>query len=269
MRPYIEGLLASGRLSFQRDEAIQALGVSPEAFLAASGRAQEAGLLLHPRRGFYVIVPPQARVFGSPPVAAVIDPLMKAEGARYYVGLLKAAELHGAAHQAVMEFQIVSDKRLPEIVLGRSVIRPFFRKEWPDERSIEVRSTESGEYRISNPALTALDLVRYPNAAGSLDAVATIVAELADEIRPQDLAIAAASVERPVAQRLGYILDSVGRADLGDALLDALNGDLRWADLDGAIEGEPVETNERWKLRIHRQLEADLDPPAPYPGMGG
>ena len=39
---------------------------------------------------------------------------MRHEGEAYYVGLLKAAELHGATHQAVMEFQVVTGKRLPE-----------------------------------------------------------------------------------------------------------------------------------------------------------
>jgi AbiEi antitoxin C-terminal domain len=81
--------------------------VAPYAALAAARRAQSAGRLLHPRRGFFVIVPPQARAFGAPPANQIVDPLMKFEGANYYVGLFKAAEVHGAAHQAVMEFQVV------------------------------------------------------------------------------------------------------------------------------------------------------------------
>ena len=36
--------------------------------------------------------------------------------------LLNAAELHGATHQAEMEFQVVTDKRLPVIRAWRSVI---------------------------------------------------------------------------------------------------------------------------------------------------
>ena len=34
----------------------------------------------------------------------------------------KAAELHGATHQAVMEFQVVTNKRIPKIRAGRSII---------------------------------------------------------------------------------------------------------------------------------------------------
>ena len=47
---------------------------------------------------------PEAR----PPPSWHIDALMTREQQSYYVGLLKAAELHGAGHQAVMEFQVVS-----------------------------------------------------------------------------------------------------------------------------------------------------------------
>ena len=269
MKTYIDAVLARGKLSFDQNEAVKALGVSPDAMLAAARRAQEAGLLLHPRRGFYVIVPPQARVFGAPPVNEIIDPLMKFEKARYYVGLLKAAEIHGAAHQAVMEFQIVCDKRLPEIHLGRSVIRPFFRKEWPDEILIDKRQTDAGTYRVSGATLTAFDLCRYLNAAGTLDAVATVVAELAERIDAEQFPQALGAVERPVAQRLGYILDQVGQPKLADALLDALKTDFRLADFD-APQGEPenVQIDHRWKLRIHKPLDTDLDPEGPHPGMG-
>src|SRR5205823_747771 len=48
--------------------------------------------------------------------------LMRHEGHPYYVAFLKAAELHGATHQAVMEFQVATDKRLPRILAGRSII---------------------------------------------------------------------------------------------------------------------------------------------------
>ena len=57
-----------------------------------------------------------------------------------------------------MEFQIVCDKRLPEIHLGRSVIRPFFRKEWPDEILIDRRQTDAGTYRVSSATLTAFSI---------------------------------------------------------------------------------------------------------------
>ena len=46
------------------------------------------------------VVPPQYASWGAPPPGWYIDDLMRHEGRPYYVGLLKAAELHGATHQA-------------------------------------------------------------------------------------------------------------------------------------------------------------------------
>lgn len=45
------------------------------------------------------------------------------------MGLLKAAELHKASRQAVMEFQVVTDKRMPKLRTGRSAIAFYYRQE--------------------------------------------------------------------------------------------------------------------------------------------
>ena len=57
-----------------------------------------------PRRGFYLIVDPGHRELGALPATAWIDDLMRFHGVPYYVGLLTAAALHGAAHQQPMAF---------------------------------------------------------------------------------------------------------------------------------------------------------------------
>ena len=108
---------------------------------------------------------------------------MRHEGRPYYVGLLKAAELHGATHQAVMEFQVVTDKRLPKIHAGRSAIAFYYRKDMAAvSEGIEDRKTDTGRMKVSSVELTLLDLVRYPHAAGGLDNIATIISDLADRI---------------------------------------------------------------------------------------
>jgi hypothetical protein len=76
------------------------------------------------------VVPPQYLSRGAPPPSWYIDDLMRHEGHSYYVGLLKAAELRGATHQAVMEFQVVTDKRIPKIHAGRSIISFVYRKDF-------------------------------------------------------------------------------------------------------------------------------------------
>src|SRR6266545_4030127 len=169
---YMTRLLSTGRVVFSREEARQALGVSHGALLDAAERQQRKQHLFSPRRGFYVIVPPQYLAWGAPPPSWYIDDFMRHEGRPYYVGLLKAAELHGATHQAVMEFQVVTSKRMPKIRAGRSIISFFYRKDM--ERvadAVALHKTDTGSMKISSPELTALDLLRYCHVTGTIDSI--------------------------------------------------------------------------------------------------
>ena len=94
---------------------------------------------------------------------------MRHEEHAYYVGMLKAAQLHGATHQAVMEFQVVTDKRMPKIRAGRSIISFIFRKDMTLIADTLVdHETDTGHMKVSSPELTALDLLRYAHIAGRI-----------------------------------------------------------------------------------------------------
>ena len=204
---HVSGLLVSGKTVFTAEEAERAVGVGRGAFLDAAERLQRRKALLGRRQGFHVVGPPPHASWGAPPPAWYIDALMRREGRPYYVGLLNAAELHGASHQAVMEFQVVSNKRLPKIRAGRNLIVFCLRKEMEAVTAgIEDRKTDTGTTKISSAALTALDLPRYPQASGGIDHVATVLSDLGGSIDPEQLAAFSPLVERPVVQRLGHLL---------------------------------------------------------------
>jgi len=264
---YLTGLLSAGRVIFSDREASQALGVSRGAFLDAAERLQRRRHLLRLRRGFYVVVPPQYLSWGAPPPSWYIDDLMRHEGRPYYVGLLKAAELHGATHQAVMQFQIVTDKRLPEIRAGRSVISFHFRKDIAAiESGVEEHKTDTGLMKISSVELTVLDLLRYPRASAGLDNVLTVLSDLSAKIDSQKLATLSASFERSVVQRLGHLLDRVGHADRTGPMLQRLSASpvaLPWIGLDPGEQREPGrapdrnERDDRWHVIVRRAPVAD------------
>ena len=263
---YVSGLLSTGRTVFTAEEAERALGVGRGAFLDAAERLQRRKALLNPRRGFYVVVPPQHASWGAPPPAWYIDALMRHEGQSYYVGLLKAAELHGATHQAVMEFQVISAKRLPQIRAGRNRIVFYFRKNVEAVTAgTEGRKTDTGTMKISSAALTALDLLRYPQASGGIDNVATVLSDLGEKIDLEQLATFSALVERPVVQRLGHLLEHLGHDALTGAMLQALHarGSLPWTELDRQevrhpdFEPEPQQRDPRWRVIVRRVPEPD------------
>ena len=263
---YVSGLLSAGRTVFTAEEAEQALGVGHGAFLDAAERLQRRKALVSPRQGFYVVVPPQYASWGAPPPTWYIDPIMRHERQTYYVGLLMAAQFHGATHHAVMEFQVVSAKRLPSLRVGRSRIAFYFRKDMDAVAAgIEGRKTDTGTMNISSAALTALDLLRYPQASGGIDHVATVLSDLAEEVDPDQLAALAARVERPVVQRLGHLLERVGHDDRTGPMLEALRarGSPPWTELvrqdarTPDLASEPRERDPRWRVIVRRVPELD------------
>lgn len=263
---YMSGLLSAGRVIFSGREAEESLGVGRGALLDATERLQRRHHLLNPRQDFYVIVPPQFASWGAPPPNWYIDALMRHEGHAYYVGLLKAAELHGATHQAVMEFQVVSGKRLPKIRAGRNLVVFYYRKDMAVVAAgIEERKTDTGTMKLSGPALTALDLLRYPRAAGGLDNIATVLTDLGEKIDGEQLAALSAAAERAVVQRLGYLLDRLGHGMHAVPMHTALaaRGPLSWTELDRKEIRDPdfttpeQERDPRWQVIVRRTPEVD------------
>jgi predicted transcriptional regulator of viral defense system len=263
---YLTDLQSEGRITFTRDEARNALGITEAAFLKAATRLQKLHMLFNPRHGFYVAVPPQFLSWKAPPPPWYIDALMRHEGRHYYVGLLKAAELHGATHQAVMEFQVVTDRQLPKIPAGRSWITFHFRKDLNSLRAgIFERNTDTGTMKVSSPELTALDLLRYIHVAGGVDAVATVLVDLGEKIDGHKLAAMAVHFDRAFVQRLGYLLDRLGHAERAQALHQYLMATktVPWVALEpprrgaGASAPKPVERNERWHVTVGRHPEVD------------
>ena len=263
---YIDRLLSEGRSVFTAAQAEDELGITHRSLLDASERLQRSGKLIRPRQGFYVVVPPQYASWGAPPPTWFIDALMRWENEAYYVALLKAAELHGATHQAVMQFQVVSGKRLPEIRAGRNLIVFYFRRAMaPPLTGVEDRKTDTGTMKVSSAALTALDLLRYPHASGGIDNVATVLVELAPAIKPDELASLSTRMERSVVQRLGYLLDWLGADHLAQPMLDALllKSPLRWTELeresrDPDFASDLPLQDPKWRIVAHRPPEPDL-----------
>lgn len=264
---FVDGLQSRGRISFTGDEAEEALGVNRASLHSAVRKMREQGKLLLIRNGFYAIVPPQYANVGTPPIEWYIDPLMVREKTPYYVGLLKAAAYHGATHQAVMEFQVITGKQIPAITVGRSRVGFYYRKDMEAiAEGIESRKTDAGYIKCSGPELTALDLLRYPHASGGIQHIATVLSDLGKELDPPKLAFLALSFEKHQVQRLGYLLDFLGYDKSARHLLRVLESKERisWAELTPFPRGtDPdlvpaiTERDRRWRITVRTPVEID------------
>lgn len=255
---YVGDLQSIGTYVFERKDALAAAGLSAVAFKHALRRLFKAGRLASPRRGFYVIVPLEYRSMGAPPADWYIDALMKFLGRPYYVGLLTAAALHGAAHQAPQEFQVLTSSPLRPADVGRSRIR-FFVKGQLEQCPTLRMNTITGTMVVSTPEATALDLVRYPHGAGYLDNAATVLAELAESMDEHRLVEAAeAESELASVQRLGYLLDLVG-AGCQEELADWLRAKRVRSVLlrpGRPFVGVPKDT--RWSVILNETVEPEI-----------
>ena len=210
---FVDDLQARGRYTFTRSEAASSRGYSEVALKAALRRLKRLGRVVSPRRGFYVIVPLEYREAGGPPASWFIDDLMRFLGQPYYVGLLSAAAIHGAAHQQPMVFQVITDRPTRPARAGRVRIEFHMSRQVETAPVLEMQ-TETGSMRVSTPETAAYDLVRFAPAAGHLSNVATVLGELAEKIEPDALVALAPAYAVPEVQRLGYVLDLLGEHDL-------------------------------------------------------
>ncbi len=254
---YIEELLGMGRYTFTRKEATRRLKTSPAAVYMALHRLERAGKVVMLRAGFYVIVDPQHRSTGMMPPEWFIQELMKDLDRPYYVGLLSAAQIHGAAHQAPQEFQVVIPKRsLRPVRSGNVKIRFFGKGLFDRSATIEVK-TPVGFMKVSTPETTAWDIIRYPRGAGGFDHAVTVLAELAEKIDSAKLMdIVIRHDEVIVIQRLGYIFERLGRRRLAQALAKRVqHAPIRALDSSMPLKGASV--SRKWGLWVNAKVEAE------------
>lgn len=256
-RSYIVGLAAAGRYHFTTDEATAALGVSAVAARAALRRLAEHGELAMPSRSFWVIVPPEYRRLGCLPGEQFVPQLMERLGLAYYVGLLSAAQYHGAAHHRPQELQIVVEKNRRPIECGVVKVAFTARKDAAKVPTV-LSNTPRGVLRVSTVEATALDLIGYPSHAGGLDNVATVLRELAERIDPVALALVAKVSPLTWAQRLGYLLDTLGFGERTEPLAAHVNEhNAVVVPLSPSGPAVRYERSQRWRIIVNEKVEPE------------
>jgi predicted transcriptional regulator of viral defense system len=257
---WVDELQRYGRYGFTAAELAGALEVSLEARRKALARLQKRNRVRRLRKEFYVILPVEYAKTGMIPVDWFLEDLLRHLDQAYYVGLLTAAGLHGAAHQQSQEYHVIVGDYEPAVKAPGVTIR-FFHKTHMNATPLVSLKGHSGMLPVSTPEATAFDLVRYANRVGGLDAVLTILEELCEVMSTDDLA-RCARAERVLAvgQRLGWLLDRMGHGDLADALhreMMAGNAKPDRAYLDPAGARRGISAN-RWKVVENSRPESDL-----------
>jgi len=248
--------LSQGRHVFTVDEAAETLASNRGAALDALERLQERGEVFSPTKGLYVAVPPEYLSWRVVPGVWFIDAMMCHLERPYYVALLTAARMHGAAHQAPQVFQVMTDgRRIRDRDLERVRLRFYESKHIGDDETVQI-TVPTGHATVSTKETTVVDLITYPHASGGYDNVATILGELED-LSGSALARVASRRTRATARRTGWFVERFGDADDLEALRQAARldvGDPSLLDRSGPRRG-PADPS--WSVRLNASFEPD------------
>ena len=226
------------------------------------------GIVVCPRRGFYLILRPEDRALGTPDPARWIDPLMKFVKVDYRISLLRAAAFHGSSHQAAMVFQVIAPRQLPDIEIGRHHVEFLFQSpaafaeanhpEW-----LAQLKTDAGFAKVAGVELTLFDICRYFHKAAGINGAAQAVYDLGKKTDGRILTKAALAYENSSIRRLGYLLERFGHSRQANALRPFAEKAKSFKPLDPSAkpivpELADVEArNTDWKLLINVPVEID------------
>lgn len=259
---FVEALQSKGQYWFIRKDVTKKIEIEKQALAKAISRLTKKGKVIRLYRDFHIIIPAEYKKAGVLPPTWFIDPLMQymGLGSSYYVGLLSAASLYGAAHQKVQEFQVIVPRTVRSIIHGKLRIK-FINKKQSQEILIAKFKTDTGYINVSTSESTALDLVQYMGNCGSLGNVATVLMELSGTLDSKKLLDTAIYGKYTIAviQRLGYILNFLGERKLVENILDFIKEEKpKYVKLRPDLKTGLFQKNDNWRIIENDVIEVDL-----------
>jgi predicted transcriptional regulator of viral defense system len=251
-----DALIGEGRYSATTDEIVALTGADADAVRHGLTRLRRQGRVFTPARSFHVMVPPEYRSWGATPAPWFIDEMMRHLRRDYYVALLSAAAHHGASHQAVQIFQVITDRHVEDRDFGRIRLR-FYRSGFVSQTPVEAVNTPTGTMAVSTQESTVVDLLERPGESGGLNTVATVVREIG-ALSGATLGDLSALRPRTHARRLGWMLSQfrndvdverlrgLAMPSSGKPSLLAAGGPRR-----GGIDHD-------WGIRVNTAVEPDI-----------
>lgn len=260
-KDFIKQLLSYEDYSFSLEEITQHTDREGTALKFELARLIEKKEIANLRKGFYLIIPPRYSKQGQIPIQLYIEKLFKHLNKPYYLGFYTAAKFHGASHQqAQRDYVMTTTPSSPDINKSSIDIKFFTTSYWPNKNIIEKKA-DAGIFKISSPALTAVDLIHHQTKLGGFNRMYAILEELSEEINETDLReLLTWYPHKSTLQRLGFILELV-EADqtLIKLLLEHLKESSYYPILLSPRSSEkPGAINNKWKVDVNIKLESDL-----------
>jgi predicted transcriptional regulator of viral defense system len=193
-----------------------------------------------------------------------IAQLMGFLGQQYYVGLLSAAAIHGAAHQQPMELMLVANTNHLRDKVKNDVKISFAAKKEIPQQYLQQITVKSGYIPVSTPELTAIDLLLYIKNVGGINRVATVLNELAEVIDFEKISLDFFQNSNTAdIQRLGYLFETLGFIENSELLFQKANeANLKFRKYPLCIKKQSISltdfpVDEKWKIIINEEIDTD------------
>jgi hypothetical protein len=254
---FVEACQIRGKITFTLAELQKATGLS---FIAARDQVKRLGqqvARVSPRQDFFLIVSPEQFPMGAPPAFWWLDSYFQLIEQPYYVGLLTAAVEYGSSHQAVQVTQVLTNRPLRELKVGRVRVQFFVRSTTGTAPALYLPGAYA-PLKISTPEVTALDLIRYAYRIGGASRVVQVLRDLLPKFSKKRLQTAlAAELETSNIQRLGFILEELGRPDLCELVRAKLPSKVNWVLLEHHNEqdgGISARKSNPWSVIVNADI---------------
>ena len=265
IRDWIEDLPKRGKITFSKEEVeLQFPSLTNRNIQNTLNRLVVKKKLQSVWRGFWVVVPVEYGLKGVVDPIEYIAQLMDFLGQKYYIGLLSAAAIHGAAHQQPMELMLITASNHLREKVKNDVKISFVAKKKIPHQYLQQITVKSGYIPVSNPELTAIDLLLYVKNVGGINRVATVLSELAEVIDFEKISLDFfQNINIADIQRMGYLLETLGFTKIANSLFQKTNeANLKFRKYPLCIKkqsigltGFPVDN--KWKIIINEEVETD------------
>ena len=258
---YIKQIQSYEEYAFSWEELLKNCYKTDIALKRGLSRLVKKKEIVNLRKGFYLIIPPRYSKQQQLPIQLYIDKLFINLNRQYYLGFYSAAKFHGASHQQAQRDYVMTEKpKLNAIGKNSFDIRFFTTAKWPDKNIIDKKS-DAGIYKISSPALTAVDLIHHQTKLGGLNRMLAILEELSEEINLNDITeLLTWYPHKSTLQRFGFLLEKI-QADqnISKQIREHLQQSKFFPVLLSPKSGQkPGAVENLWKVDVNIKLESDL-----------
>ena len=258
---YIKHLQSIEEYAFSLEELVINCNKTAISLKRELAKLVEKKEIINIRKEFYLIIPPRYAKQQKLPIQLYVEKLLKNIGKTYYLGLYTSAKFHGANHQQAQQEYIITEKAaLRNINKGAVSIKFFTSSVMPSKNIIEKKS-DAGLFKISSPALTAIDLIHYQTKLGGLNRMLAILEELSEEITLQDVTdLLSWYTNKSSIQRFGFLMEHLQANKEIIIILKEYFKNKKYYPvlLSPKTHTKPGAVNNYWKVDINIKLENDL-----------